>query len=232
MIALHHKAPRPELLATLVAQYPAWPALYAEVRQHVAPNKKEVWEEQAVVIALLVKQYDRPGMRILELGCNRGFTACVMALAAPRAYVTTLEPNPEHLRIAHANIGRLGVVVRPQSSVEYLGLDDSGPYDMIFVDGDHKNIRLDLPWFNRLNPGGLFLHHDYAGPDSSRPCPPVYDALNTFAATMHDFDVLVSDETGTGIAGFYRHEDEVWIDEGAEAVIAAKNAAPSMKEPV
>ena len=251
MISLHLKATRPELLAQLTRQYLSWPALHAKVRQRVAPNKKEVWEEQALAIAILAAQYNRPGCRILELGANRGYTACVMALAAPLAHVTTLEPNAVHRRIARTNVapiatvgprahlGALNVSVRPESSVAFLGVD-SGTYDMIFVDGDHKNIRLDLPWFNRLNPDGLFLHHDYAGPESSRPCPPVYDALNYFAglrklpcgvkAAMHDFDVLVSDETGTAIAGFYRHEGEVWNDEGAEAVIAAKLAAPGMKE--
>ncbi len=238
MIALHLKATRPELLANLTRQYPRWPELHAAVRSHVPPNKKEVWEEQALTIALLAAQYNRPECRILELGTNRGYTACVMALAAPLATVITLEPHPGHRRLARVNLDGLGVTVRPESSVAFLGVN-SWTYDMIFVDGDHKNIRLDLPWFNRLNSSGLFLHHDYAGPESSRPCPPVYDMLNAFAgraalprgveAAMHDFDVLVSDDTGTAIAGFYRREGEVWNDAGAETVIAAKLAAPGMK---
>ncbi len=238
MIALHLKATRPELLAELTRRYPRWPNLHAIVRTYVPPNKKEVWEEQAAVIALLASQYNRPECRILEFGANRGYTACVIAHAAPRATVVTLEPHPGHRRLARVNLDGLNVTVRPESSVAFLGVN-SWTYDMIFVDGDHKNIRLDLPWFNRLNPSGLFLHHDYASPESSRPCPPVYDMLNAFAgraalpsgveAAMHDFDVLVSDDTGTAIAGFYRHEGEVWNDAGAEAVIAAKLAAPGMK---
>jgi len=213
MIELHLDGPRPTLLEQLVARFPTWPALIAEVRQHVGPaNKKEVWEEQAVAIAILAKQFNRRTALILELGANRGLTAAIMKLAAPRATVTTLEPHQLRRKITRANIRSLGVSVRPEQSVAYLDVDDRR-YDLIFDDGDHKNIRLDLPWYNRLRVGGLFLHHDFSPAGSSRECPPVFDTLTEFSRVLnHEPEVLVRDETGTGLAGWYRREGEVWDD--------------------
>lgn len=210
MIPLQLTDTRPNLRAAMVAMYPTWPALLDCVRKYTSPHHKEVWEEQAMAIALLAAQYDRPGARILEWGTNRGFTAAVLKLAAVQAEVTTLEPEPSLRKPARKRLAPLDVVVRAETSVAYLDIDD-GHYDLIFVDGDHKNIRLDLPWYNRLVEGGLFLHHDFSPAGSSRPCPPVFDGLTEFSRVLdHEPDVLVRDETGTGLAGWYRREGEAW----------------------
>lgn len=215
MIFLGASGKRGDLLTQMLDLYPGFPALWSKIRGHVKQdNSKEVWEEQAAAIAYLASQYDYSGARILELGCNRGLTAGLMQLAAPSALVTTLEPSREMRRVARANIVPLGIVVRPEASVAYLELTkDSGvEYDLIFVDGDHKHIRDDLPWWNRLKVGGLFLHHDYSPLESARPCPPVYEALNDFAARLgRQPDVLVVDDTRVGIWGMYRREGEEWL---------------------
>lgn len=175
---------------------------------------KEVWDEQAAAIAVLARQYDKPTANILELGAYHGYSAAILKLAAPSALVTTLEPDPTNRQTTRANIVDLGVVVRPEQSTAYLALTENGrgkKYDLIFVDGDHKRIRDDLPWFNRLKIGGLFLHHDYSPLESARPCPPVYEALNEFAAKLgREPDVLVVDDTGVGLAGWYRRPGETW----------------------
>jgi len=202
---------RQALCATLKREYPAWATLIAEVRQHVPRHHKEVWEEIAVAIALLASQYNRRDARLLEWGTNRGFTAAVLRLAAPEAEVTTLEPNRSLRRAARTHLTSLDIHVRPETSAAYLEVDDH-TYDMIFVDGDHKHISADLPWYNRLVTGGLFLHHDFSPAGSSRPCPRVYKALNGFAAHLAPpADVQMADDTGTGIAGWYRREGETLI---------------------
>lgn len=214
------KDTREGLLRKLVALFPGWSDLEEEARAYVGgPNKKEVWVEQAVALAILAKQYDRPSAHILEIGASRGYTACVMQLAAPQAQITTLEPHRGRREEARAAIqGRLGVNVRPHGSGAWLehAIAEGLSYDMIFVDGDHKHVALDLPFWNLLRRNGLFVHHDYSMPGSKRECPPVYDNLNIFVEEMNlPFHVLVEDETGVGLAGSYRTAmKQVWPPEG------------------
>lgn len=210
MINLKVDGTREELLRDLVETYPTWPELLAHVREYAPKHHKEVWEEQAIAIAILAAQYDRRDASILEWGTNRGMTAALLKLAAPQATVATLEPNQALRRPARHCLAPLGMRVLPWTSVAYLDFDES-TYDMIFVDGDHKNARLDLPWMGRLKVGGLFLWHDFSPKESSRPCPPVFRALTEFSRVLdHEPDVLVRDETGTGLAGWYRREGEQW----------------------
>lgn len=215
MINLQLTGTREELLRAITALHPSWSALEREAREHVGPvNKKEVWLEQAAALAVLASQYDRPSGRILEIGANRGYTAAVMHFAAPQAKVHTLEPDPTRRKIARENVRPLGVAVRPEVSAAWLELcvRDGIRYDMIFVDGDHNRVRADLPFWNLLRRNGLFVHHDYSRPGSARECPPVYDALNEFAARMErEPDVLVVDDSGVGLWGMYRRAmSEVW----------------------
>ena len=214
MIELHITGRRPKLAAKLNNAFPDGAGIVARARSLIGgANKREVWEEQALVIAYLASQYDRKDAFILEIGANRGFTAAVLKLAAKKALVTTLEPDENNRREARGNVLPLGVVVRPEKSTLYLErTEGSGcEYDMIFVDGDHKRVRLDLPWFNRLKVGGLFLHHDYSPLESARPCPSVFEALNDFGAHLgREADVLVVDNTMVGMAGWYRREGETW----------------------
>lgn len=213
MLTLQLDDTRENLLRRLKAMCPDWEDLNATVRKLVGPaNKREVWEEQTVALAICATQFDRPGARILEIGANRGMSACVMKLAAPAANVTTLEPHQKRRRAVRANITRIGVHVRAETSVAFLDVDDH-LYDMIFVDGDHTHIRDDLPWYNRLVVGGLFLHHDFSPLGSSRECPPVFTALTEFSRVLdHAPEVLVRDLTGTGLAGWYRRAGEEWDD--------------------
>lgn len=207
---IHLTDTRPNLRAALLREYPAWPALLARLRRDVPAHHKEVWEEQAMAIALLAAQYDRPDARILEWGTNRGFTAAVLRLAAPQASVLSLEPNQSLRHAARARLEPLAITVGPWTSVAYLELSDH-LYDLIFVDGDHKNIVLDLPWYNRLRTDGLFLHHDFSPAGSSRACPPVFEGLTEFSRVLeHEPDVLLRDPTHTGLAGWYRREGETW----------------------
>lgn len=190
--------------------------IVAKARALVPANKKEVWEEQAMAIAYIAREVCGPveSPNVLEIGCNRGYSAAILKLAAPHATVTTLEPDPTLRKIARANIvEQTGVVVSSYQSTHYLAATEGSPvqYDLIFVDGDHKNIRKDLPWYNRLRVNGLFLHHDYSPLESARPCPPVFEALNEFADGLaHPADVLIVDETGVGMAGWLRREGESW----------------------
>ena len=105
-------------------------------------------------------------------------------------------------------MGLKNVRVVEAFSWDYFATDEN-KYDFVFVDGDHKRIREDLPWWNRLNVDGLFFHHDFSPNGSTRACPPVYRNLLAFRDWLgREFDVLIVDDEKVGMAGFYRRADD------------------------
>jgi len=158
---------------------------------------------------------------IFEVGTFYGFSAGIMANAAPDAKIVTCNPKDWECEIARKCLEPYpNVEVVQAASWDLLGEYDS--IDMCFVDGDHAQIVRDLPWWNYLNVGGLFFHHDYTpGYAESRPCQPVYDALNRFAKHLgHGPDVEIVDDKGMGMAGFYRLSNDPDIEVKQEWVIA------------
>lgn len=211
--------PRGKLLEEIVSQYPEWKRIDNEARRLVGPrSKREVWIEQGAAIAYLASQYDFDGASILEIGACQGYSAALMSLAAPKATLTTLEPHGGRRTRVRAAVGSLGIVVRAEDSTTFLGycVEERKQYDLIFVDGDHANVALDLPYWNLLKQDGLLLHHDYSPEGSKRECRSVFEALNHFAEQLnHPIDVLVQDDGMVGLAGWYRHDvEQVWPPKG------------------
>lgn len=174
-------------------------------------NRRAIEEYQAAALYHIARPYDRKGARVLEIGTAFGYSASVLALAMPRATITTLNPDPAEAAQARANLARFGaqVEVVEAKSWEYLAATNDTAYDLIFCDGDHKNVRLDLPWWKHLRTDGLFIFHDYSPSGAARACPPVFRALNEFRdALARDFDVLVVDDNGTGMAGLTKRMGE------------------------
>lgn len=182
------------------------------VRQAVPGYKREIWQFQAAALYCLMTPFNFRGSRILEIGTAWGYSAAVIGQAAPLAAITTLNPHHEEAEAARSHLWRWpNVTVVEQKSTEFFNTwQRSCPpgecmFDVIWVDGDHKRVALDFPYWNLLKPGGLFLFHDFAPEWSSRPCKPVYDGLMRFREWMgRDFDVLISDNTDVGIAGYYQ----------------------------
>jgi predicted O-methyltransferase YrrM len=164
---------------------------------------------------------------ILEIGTALGYSAAMMAEAAPTAHITTLNPKEiEYPRAVKWLAPYTNVHVAKIKSWDFLeaARHFSTPtyqwqVDMIFVDGDHGQIKRDLPWWEFLKVGGLMLFHDYSPEGSARPCQPVYDAVNDFAVGLGrepdllvdwgiEPDLLVIDDRGVGLAGFYKREGE------------------------
>ena len=207
-----------ELWGQLEAIYPSVTARVYEVRSLLkdAYNKRETRDYEAALLYILATQYNYTGAVIAEVGTCYGWTAAIMQHAAPKAYVMTCTPNPNHVKIARNNLipNFPGITVLETKSADWLEHIDDGSLDMVFVDGDHKHVRDDLPFYNKLKVGGLKFHHDYC-PDrpectGPRPCRYVYEALNDFADKMHPFDVLMTDQNREAVAGWYRQEGEVW----------------------
>lgn len=195
-----------EILNVLIEQNSELPDVLARVRKRVPEKKREIALFQAAALYTVVKPYNAMGVQILEIGTFIGYSAAIMAEAAPLAQITTLNPRTDEVYEARQNLRHYSnVEVIEAISWDYLK-SYHGPYlDVIFIDGDHKHIYRDMPWWDWLNPGGNATFHDYSPAESSRPCPPVYDCLNAWVDEHnHPFDVLVMDNELVGLAGFYK----------------------------
>lgn len=190
----------------LSVQYPEAETRIRRAIKMAGLGYNSIGDYQAYVLYAWVQKYNRLDANILEIGTLLGFSAAVMAEAAPLAKITTLNPDSREMNRARENLrGYTNVTVRKAKSWEYLA-KDTGEYDIVFVDGDHKNIALDLPWWDRLRVGGLMCFHDYSPAGTPRACPPVYAAVNQMATDMSkaEPDTFVIDSDGVGMAGFYK----------------------------
>jgi predicted O-methyltransferase YrrM len=182
-------------------------------RKHVpnAKPKREIALYQAAALYALAAPYN--GKRILEIGTALGYSAAVLAEACPDAEIITLNPNEEEALVATRNLSVYPrVKVLPIKSWDFLTQEGIGYFDLIFVDGDHKRVRADLPFYNRLQAGGLLLFHDYSPEGATqgkggavRECPPVYQAVNSLVVELGKKapDVTVIDDGGVGMAGLF-----------------------------
>jgi predicted O-methyltransferase YrrM len=204
------KAPAAEIAVYCRSLWPGVDEVLAGARAAVPWCKREIWPHQAAVLAFLAHQVDREGARILEIGTALGYSAAVMALAAPRASVQTLNPKLAEFARAREHLRAFrNVLVSSLSSAETLEGYPGKPLDLVFVDGDHslEGVRRDCGWWEHVRHGGLILFHDYSPAGSKRPNPEVVQAVDEFAARLgRRPDVLVVDEQSVGMAGFVRRE--------------------------
>lgn len=103
---------------------------------------------------------------ILEIGTLGGYSTIWLARALPHGgKLVTLEVDPEHARIAVANIAHAGfadsVEMRVGNALETLPLlaqDGYGPFDLFFIDADKASIPAYFEWALRMSrPGSLII---------------------------------------------------------------------------
>jgi predicted O-methyltransferase YrrM len=202
-----------KILAEIRQVYPDVEAVLAWTRRHIPAIKREISPYQGAVLAYYAHQHNRPGSRFLEIGTALGYSACLMATAAPQAAITTLNPKDGEFEKARENLKiRSTVRVIKKTSQDFLKTDADGLYDLIFVDGDHAYgmVLHDAQFFNRLRPGGLILFHDYSPEGSTRPCAGSFQALNDLQDRHRPADVQVIGSGQVGMLGWIRREGEVW----------------------
>jgi predicted O-methyltransferase YrrM len=191
------------IFVNLARQFPDAPAL---------PRvKRKLLDYQMLALYGLARPFNRPGARILEIGTGHGGSGYMLAKAAPLARITSLTQDVNGAAAAvklWQERGCTNIETVFARSWDYLE-QETGTFDMIFVDGDHNRIARDLPWFNSLMTGGLYLCHDYSPQDSPRPSAIVYAVLDGMAEQLgRPFDVRLVDDTKTGMVGFYRRAGE------------------------
>ncbi|PYM55463.1 MAG: methyltransferase [Candidatus Rokuibacteriota bacterium] len=101
--------------------------------------------------------------RLVEVGTSNGYSTIWLADAARTTggRVTSLERNPEKVRLARANLARAGladlVEIRAGVAAETLAALP-GPFDFVFLDADRPSYRTYLELLvPQLVPGGLLI---------------------------------------------------------------------------
>ena len=105
----------------------------------------DVSAPQGKLLALLVRAVN--ARRVLEVGTLGGYSTVWMARALPAdGRIVTLELDPHHAAVAHANFARVGVADRVEvrqgaalDSLVALRRDGVAPFDFVFIDADKPN---------------------------------------------------------------------------------------------
>lgn len=102
--------------------------------------------------------------RILEIGTAIGFSALMMAQAAPEAEVVTIDRNPEMIDLAKTNLAKYDTnrqitLLEGDASDLLSGL--TGQFDIIFMDSAKSKYVEFLPYaMNLLSENGVILMDD------------------------------------------------------------------------
>ena len=103
--------------------------------------------------------------KILEIGTLGGYSTTWLARALPQGgRLITLEFDAIHAEVARKNIARAGldkvVTVRQGAALDTLPLlaeEGEGPFDLIFIDADKKNLANYLTWSLKLSRKGTLI---------------------------------------------------------------------------
>jgi predicted O-methyltransferase YrrM len=98
--------------------------------------------------------------RIVELGTALGYTACWFAHGAPDARVDTIDFDPEHIRLARANIEAAGFVKRVtlhEGDFDRILPNLKPGYDVGFFDGFDPTLRNLKELRALLRPRGVLI---------------------------------------------------------------------------
>jgi predicted O-methyltransferase YrrM len=105
---------------------------------------------------------------VLEIGTLGGYSSIwfMRSLMSPRRFLMTLELDPHHAEVARKNIKRAGIseeefeimVGDAHDSLDILVAEESGPFDLIFIDADKESYPDYLEQAMKLSrPGTLIL---------------------------------------------------------------------------
>jgi predicted O-methyltransferase YrrM len=102
---------------------------------------------------------------VLEIGTLGGYSTIWFARALPPdGHIITLEVDPAHADVARKNFARAGlqrmIELRLGAALDALPLlvaEQSGPFDLIFIDADKPNIPAYFDWAMKLSRPGTVI---------------------------------------------------------------------------
>ena len=106
--------------------------------------------------------------RVLELGTLGGYSTIWLARALPEGgQVVSLEIDPHHAEVAHANLQNAGVldrvdlrVGRAADLLQAIVASGDAPFDLIFIDADKAGYPKYLAWSLKLSRPGTVIVAD------------------------------------------------------------------------
>src|SRR5712692_7748370 len=145
---------------------PEDPALNAALKASKAAGLPQisVTPNQGKLLQILARAVK--ARRILEIGTLGGYSTLWLARALPKnGRLITLEADPNHAKVAKANIERAGLskVVeirygRAQETLPQLLRQHVGPFDLTFIDADKTGYPEYFVWALKLShPGSLIV---------------------------------------------------------------------------
>ncbi|MDX8464240.1 O-methyltransferase [Mesorhizobium sp. VK23B] len=123
----------------------------------------DVSAAQGKLLSLLVRIGG--AKKVLEIGTLGGYSTIWMARGLPAdGKVVTLELDPHHAKVARSNFERAGVSDKVDlrigpalQSLAELSRENTGPFDLIFIDADKPNNPNYLTWAMRLSRPGTVI---------------------------------------------------------------------------
>lgn len=124
----------------------------------------DVAANQGQLLALLMRITG--ARRVLEIGTLGGYSTLWMARELPEdGRVITLEYSPQHAAVARENLRLAGVadrveVIEGPALDSLAALEDSPPFDLVFIDADKPNNPRYLEWVMRHARSGTLIVGD------------------------------------------------------------------------
>ena len=123
-------------------------AVTEEIRREAVLNDVPVMRRDTEALLKTVIAMIRPG-RILEVGTGAGYSAVIMAKAAPEAGITTIENWPPRITAARKNIDRAGlsgrITLLEGDAGSVLPVLPPEQYDLVFLDAAKGQYLIWLP---------------------------------------------------------------------------------------
>jgi predicted O-methyltransferase YrrM len=193
-----------EIIDFVAEKYPEIEQLIFNAHIVCHKYKGSVQPYQAAVLYYLAKDYNH--CNILEVGTGVGYSTYFLVNACPNGLITTVNPVLPEMDIAEKTLWQYNNILYERNTSKYFFNNSDGvSFDFIFIDADHKDIKFDVKWFDRLNDNGTIVFHDYSNSESKSPCLPVWNELTTLTHSYGDFDIEVVDSVNKfGMAGWIK----------------------------
>lgn len=148
--------------------FPSDPALEAALASSAAAGLPAISVSPAQGKLLHLLARIQGARRILELGTLGGYSTIWLARGLPAdGRLISLEVNPKHAEVAHANLVRAGltgvVEIRLGPALDTLSQlvnEGSAPFDLIFIDADKQGYADYLQWSLKLSRQGTLIIAD------------------------------------------------------------------------